>query len=144
MINNKPFNKWFQIRWKEPLGKPECPYLYRWTLILFNYSIRVHHWIRSDASTKYYHDHSCNFISIVLKGSYRNHHEDGTYTEVKSGSIWKSHAFTRHYLEIPKSGAWTLLLCGRPYHKWGFYVNGHKWRPKRFFAKFGHPPCDLQ
>ena len=40
-------------------------------------------------------------------------------------------------------GAWTILLCGRPYHKWGFYVKNNetgkyvKWRPLRYFSKFG-------
>ena len=43
----------------------------------------------------------------------------------------------QHYLDIPKGGAWTILLCSRPYHKWGFYVNNHKWRPLRYFHKFG-------
>lgn len=23
------------------------------------------------------------------------------------------------------------------HHKWGFYVNNHKWRPLRYFHKFG-------
>jgi hypothetical protein len=46
-------------------------------------------------------------------------------------------ALQKHYLDIPECGAWTLLFFGRPYHKWGFYVNGHKWRPLRYFHKFG-------
>ena len=33
----KQFGKYFQIRWKEELGLPECPYLYRWTFIFFGY-----------------------------------------------------------------------------------------------------------
>ena len=52
-------------------------------------------------------------------------------------SIWKSKATEKHYLEIPKEGAWTLLLEGKPYHKWGFYVNGKKLRPYEYFHKFG-------
>jgi hypothetical protein len=52
-------------------------------------------------------------------------------------SIWFSKAEDRHYLKIPKGGAWTLMLEGKPRHKWGFYVNGHKWRPLRYFHKFG-------
>lgn len=145
----KSFGKWFQLRWREPLGKPECPYLYRWTFILFGYSIRLHHWIRSDASTTHFHDHACNFISIILKGWYWNVMppltDDQDYrVKVKAGSWWYANALNKHYLEIPEGGAWTLLLCGRPYHKWGFYVNHHKWRPLRYFHKFGHPPCDLQ
>ena len=138
----RKFGKWFQIRWKEPLGKPECPYLYRWTLIIFGFSIRLHHWIKSD-DRRFFHDHASNFISIILKGSYKNVVPDENSPDgkkeipVKAGSIWKSNPTARHYLDIPKGGAWTLLLCGRPRHKWGFYVNGHKWRPLRYFHKYG-------
>ena len=143
----KPFRKFnsFQIRWKEALGRPECPYLYRWTLILFNYSIRIHHWIRSD-DNRYFHDHACDLISIILKGRYHNVIPwDNDNPDVskcdkiqcRAWRPWYAKATKKHYLQIPKEGAWTLLLQGRPYHKWGFYVNGHKWRPLRYFSKFG-------
>lgn len=136
----KPFGKIFQIRWKEPLGEKDNPYLYRWTLILFGFSIRIHHWIRSD-DPRYLHDHSCNFISFILKGDYMNITEGvdnkPSYKLVSAGQFWYSNALKRHRLFIPEKGAWTLLFCGRPYHKWGFYVNGHKWRPLRYFHKFG-------
>lgn len=52
-------------------------------------------------------------------------------------SIWCSKATKKHWLCIPEEGAWTILLCSRPYHKWGFYVNNYKWRPLRYFSKFG-------
>ena len=52
-------------------------------------------------------------------------------------SIWFSKAEDQHYLKIPKEGAWTLMFEGRPRIKWGFFVNGHKWRPLRYFHKFG-------
>src|SRR5271157_4551780 len=78
----KYFNNFFQLRWKEKLGYPEYPYLYRWTLLIFGYSIRVHHWIKSD-DNRYFHDHSCDLISIVLKGYYYNvkptHENDTPY-----------------------------------------------------------------
>lgn len=114
-----PFGKIFQIRWKEALGRPECPYLYRWTLIIFGFSIRLHHWLRSD-DRRFFHDHASTFVSIVLKGSYKNVTPDGTF-EVKAGSIWKSNAMKRHYLDIPKGGAWTLLFCGR-------FADDRKWK----------------
>ena len=140
----KPYNqfKLFQIRWKEPLGRPECPYLYRWTFIFFGYSIRLHHWLRSD-DKRYFHDHPFNFVSFVLKGHYTNVTPTGK-TEVTQGSYWYAKGDGVHYLDIPKGGAWTLLFCSRPYKKWGFYVNGHLWRPLRYFHKFGIPPCDCQ
>ena len=69
----KPYRKFkkFQIRWKEKLGNPECPYLYRWTFLFFGYSIRIHHWIKSD-DRRFFHDHSGDLISIVVKGTYKN------------------------------------------------------------------------
>ena len=134
------FGKWFQFRWKEALGLPECPYLYRWTLILFGYSIRLHHWLRSD-DNRYFHDHSCDLISIIIKGQYINVMPDENGLAVSHcARAWKPRrmkATDRHWLKIPPEGAWTILLCSRPYHKWGFYVNGHKWRPLRYFHKFG-------
>lgn len=125
----------FQIRRKEALGRPECPYLYRWTFLFFNYSVRLHHWLKSD-DRRFYHDHSCNLISIILRGSYWNCTSCGNYF-ARAFRPRYMNALERHYLDIPKAGAWTLLLCGRPYHKWGFYVNGHKWRPLRYFHKYG-------
>ena len=164
--NVKPFSN-FQIRWGEKLGNQDCPYLKRWTFIFFGYSIRIHHWLKSD-DKRYFHDHSSDLISVVLKGKYRNVKpidesknpddyivQDGVVTKNicpysvegifnsfsnffnLKYSIWKSKATEKHYLEIPKEGAWTLLLEGKPYHKWGFYVNGKKLRPYEYFHKFG-------
>jgi len=71
----KPYRKFgdiLQFRY-ERLGRPECPYLHRWTLILFGYSIRLHHWIKSD-DRRFFHDHACDFISIILWGSLQECH----------------------------------------------------------------------
>lgn len=133
--NTKSFGKLFQIRWKEALGNSECPYLYRWTLILFGYSIRLHHWIKSD-DRRYFHDHSCDLLSIIIKGRYKNVTPQGTF-EAKAWRPRKMKATQLHYLDIPKEGAWTIIFCGKPYQKWGFIVNGVKWRPLRYFHKFG-------
>lgn len=149
----RKFSKYFQFRWKEPMGLKNDPYLYRWTLILFGYTIRLHHWLRSD-DNRYFHDHSCDLISIILKGHYYNvtpasendlDTRNGIRHYARAWKPWRAKATDKHYLEIPEGGAWTLLLQGRPYHKWGFYVNNnpkkpdyyHKWRPLRYFHKFG-------
>ena len=173
--NTKKFRK-FQIRWAEKLGYPEEPYLIRWTFLFFGYSMRIHHWIKSD-DNRYFHDHSANLLSIVLKGKYWNvkpydpkknpndevdvialDKEHGKHLETVKNekwcyvegmfnswknflhmgkSIWFSKAEDLHYLSIPKGGAWTLMFEGRPRIKWGFIVNGKKWRPLRYFHKFG-------
>ena len=131
----RKFGKVFQIRWKEALGNLQCPYLYRWTLVVFGYTIRLHHWIKSD-DRRYFHDHSCDLISIVIKGQYYNVTPEGKFL-AKAWHPRKMKATQRHYLDIPKEGAWTIILCGKPYHKWGFYVNNHMWRPLRYFHKYG-------
>lgn len=158
--NTSKFKK-FQIRWKEKLGYENDPYLIRWTFIIFGYSMRIHHWIKSD-DNRFFHDHSADLLSIVLKGRYwnvkpfdinlppiykGNNNSKWFYVEGifnswynffhMKNSIWFSKAEDRHYLSIPKCGAWTLMFEGRPRHKWGFYVNGHKWRPLRYFHKYG-------
>jgi len=179
----KPYNqfgKFIQFRWKEKLGLPDSPYLYRWTLIFFGYTIRLHHWIKSD-DCRYFHDHPSWLISIVLKGYYWNvkptkinstpyignklmsedlprntlETRDEKYCYVEgmfnskrnffhlNNSIWFSKSTDRHWLCIPKYGAWTLLIEGRPQIKWGFWVINEKtgelvkWRPLRYFHKFG-------
>lgn len=175
--NTKRFKN-FQIRWAEKLGYEDNPYLIRWTFILFGYSMRIHHWIKSD-DNRYFHDHASDLLSIVLKGHYWNvkpiepdkNPDDmvkepffqiddiciGGEVQVKNEkpfyvegifnswrnlinlnkSIWFSKAEDKHYLKIPEGGAWTLMFEGKSRHKWGFYVNGHKWRPLRYFHKFG-------
>jgi len=133
----KPYRsfKSFQIRWREVLRHGVRPYLHRWTFIFFGYSIRIHHWFGPDVGP-HLHDHASDFISILLKGSYTNITPNGKRF-IKAPFIWASRAKDQHRLEISPGGAWTILLCGRPYHKWGFYVNKRKWRPLRYFHKFG-------
>ena len=142
----KPYRKFkpFQIRWKEKMGSdPDNPYLYRWTFLFFNFSIRIHRWIRSD-DKRFFHDHPWNFISVILKGKYVNVTPKGSFP-VKAISRWKSNALDRHYLEIPKDGAWTILICGRPYHKWGFWTKeNQKMRPLRYFYKYGGTASNTQ
>jgi hypothetical protein len=161
--NTSKFKK-FQIRWAEKLGYENDPYLVRWTFLFFGYSMRIHHWIKSD-DKRHFHDHSANLLSIVLKGKYdnvvplvpnqdpdfilpdgrrneRRCHVEGIFNSWghffhMNKSIWFSKAEQQHYLDIPKGGAWTLMFESKKRIKWGFFVNGHKWRLLRYFHKFG-------
>lgn len=137
-VKNKLYitNNLLQFRWKEPLGLPECPYMYRWVLIVFGYSIRVHKWIRSD-DKRHMHDHPWNFRTFVLRGHYFDVSPEGR--EKVTGTVYRKSTH-RHYVDVPECGALTLLLCGRQHRKWGFWINGKltMWRPLRYFSKFGH------
>ena len=57
--------KFFQLRWREALGDSNCPYAYRWVFITPWFSIRIHHFIRSD-DKRYFHDHAWNFFILPL------------------------------------------------------------------------------
>jgi hypothetical protein len=153
----------FQLRWRESLGRPECPYLYRWVFNFGLFSIRVHHWLRSD-DKRYFHNHPWAFISIVLKGGYTDvsvplpgqwktpilatistHNGSMVNSDkLKAGSIRYRPSNHRHYVDVPKGGCWSLLLCGPQIRKWGFWVNDKFYRPLRFFSRHGHPPCHEQ
>jgi hypothetical protein len=124
----------FQFRWAEKMGDKDNPYLIRWTFIFFGYSIRLHHWVGPD-NKLHFHNHPWDFLSIILRGKYTNVTPKGRF-EAKAPFFWKSKAEDLHYLDVPPTGAWTILLCGRPRIKWGFLVNGHIWRPLRYFHKF--------
>lgn len=128
----------FQIRWAEKMGQQDDPYLVRYMFIFFNYSIRLHHWIGSD-DKRFFHDHATDLISVVLKGAYTNVTPNGKFP-VKAGSIWFAKAKQKHYLDVNKNGAWTLLFCSRPYHKWGFWIRENKKiRPIKYFYKYKSP-----
>ena len=131
--DTRPFGRWFQVRWAERLGDPERPYLIRWTLILFGFSIRLHHWLRSD-DRRFFHDHSADLLSIVLRGKYWNVTPfdptlpppgncrpvlvEGLFNSwwnVRHWrmSIWFSKAEQLHYLEIPEPGGVDPALRGQ-------------------------------
>jgi hypothetical protein len=115
----------------------------RWVLIAFGYSIRVHHWIRSD-DKRFFHDHPWNFLTIVLRGSYTDVSPSGSQL-CKSVRGYYRKAEHKHYVTVPKGGAWTFMFCGRPKRKWGFWIKATQFfRPLRYFSKYGHPPCSEQ
>lgn len=166
-MENVQHTKKFQLRWNEPLGKKECPYAYRFVLIFFGFSIRVHYWLRSD-DKRHMHDHPWDFRTFVLRGAYYDVSRYDTEEEIptklqgsyRTETFEEDHILVReyvtvtafrkanhkHYVEIPKPGVITILFCSRPYNKWGFWIAGKKtlWRPLRYFSKYGHPPCSEQ
>ena len=144
-FNSEPpvsFIKSFQVRWAEPLGDMNCPYAFRWVLITPWFSIRIHHFIRSDDS-RYFHDHAWDFTTFILKGHYYDVSEKGRILR-KRFHFYSVPATHAHYVEVPVGGCWTLVFNGKVKRKWGFWVDGKFKRPLKYFHKFGHPPCSEQ
>jgi hypothetical protein len=127
------------ITWGERLGLSECPYLRRWVINFYFFSVRLHHWISSD-DHRNFHDHPWNFLTIVLRGGYTDISDKGAEL-LTPGSIRLRKASHAHTVNVNPGGCWTLLLTGRTKRQWGFWV-GDRWRKaNKYFIKWGHVPC---
>jgi hypothetical protein len=133
------------LLWRYPAGLPECPYIMRWVLLPFWYSLRLHHWTASD-DTRAFHNHAWWFIVIVIWGSYLDFYTDPATGLLVAdylgpGSIRFRLARHSHTVQILQP-TWTLLITGRPLARWGFWVGGKLIKRDRYFAIYGHHPCD--
>ena len=140
MSKNKSKFSDFQFRWNDKLGLPECPYLVRWVLNLKWFSIRIHHWLKSD-DQRYKHDHAWNFVTIILKGGYIDISPEARET-CRAPYIAYRKADHRHTVLVDKGGCWTIIIAGPMIRKWGFWVDGKLKRPLKYFHKFKHHPCE--
>src|SRR5256885_1002755 len=77
--------------------------------------IYVHHLMRSDAE-RHLHDHPWSFVSIILRGGYREHTPDGA-RDYKAGSILFRPATWLHKLELQQP-AWTLVIATSTVRQW--------------------------
>lgn len=133
-------SKHFTIKWGQRLGRSECPYMRRWALVLGLFSIRVHHWYRSD-DDRAFHDHPWWFITLVLKGGYTDVSPAGR-DHLGLGSIRFRPALHQHTAKVDPGGAWTVILTGPNVRTWGFWINGKFKKSNKWFFERGHHPCD--
>lgn len=142
MSKDKTPFKLFQIRWNDKVGREECPYLTRYTVSIFGYAVRVHHWVGSD-DPRHFHDHPWWMLILVLRGSYYDISPGGV-DQLKVGSIRFRQGEHRHTVKLVSRDCWTLLFTGPKYRNWGFYVPGRETllRPLRYFKRFGHHQCE--
>lgn len=127
------------IIWRDKLGLTSCPYMERWVLNLYFFSIRLHHWMGSD-DNRAFHDHAWWFLTIILKGGYTDVSPKG-HDPVTTGSIRYRPALHRHTVKVNPCGCWSILLTGPEVRKWGFYPNGKFVRRSKYFDRYGHHPC---
>src|SRR5262249_41569330 len=106
------------VRWKEVLGLPECPYVYRWRFETPFGSIREHHAIVND-DARHLHDHPWPFVTFILRGSY---HEriPGGWNTLKAPSVHYRPANYQHAV-FPDTSAgpvWTEIVTGPRVRSW--------------------------
>ncbi len=139
--------RWFEsiigdfmkIVFGQKLGVPDCIYMVRWIIDFKWFSIRLHHWLKSD-DLRHMHDHPWDFYSLVLWGSIIDRTESGD--EQRNWlSLRKFKAEHRHAAVINKP-CWTLLFCGREKRVWGYWVDGKfRKRNKYYYENGHHNPC---
>lgn len=130
---------WKPVIWRQRLGRPECPYLVRWVLDLWLFSIRLYHWIGSD-DPRAMHNHGSWFVSWILWGGYTDVHAGGSIKRGRWSITFRPWWWT-HTVRVDPGGCWTLLLFGRETREWGFYVNGRFRKRNKYFFEHGHHPC---
>lgn len=108
-------------------SKNKIPYLIRWTLFQCRlFSIKIHKALISDIGPL--HDHPWSYLSIILKGGYFEHTEEGSKW-YGPGSILLRKANKLHKLEIPKGkSSLSLIFTSAKWRQWGFNI-GDRWKP---------------
>lgn len=98
-------------------------YLTRWRLIhAERFSLKLHRISLSDNPARGLHDHPWSFVSIRLRGSYREHLLVGDEARVEEGrriSFRRAHHLHRIEL-LTDAPCWTLVLTGPRVRPWGF------------------------
>jgi hypothetical protein len=108
---NAKHGRFVTIKFREHLGLPECPYVYRWrTEIRGLGSLRIHHWIGPD-DDRAFHDHPWWFVTLVAWGGYTDLSPDGA-DRVRAPALRFRPALHRHTVVPALGGAWTVLITG--------------------------------
>lgn len=132
--------------WRQAGGLPECPYFHRTILDFGFFSIRIHEW-HSDDDHRAYHDHPYWFWTFVLKGGYTDvapssNGIEEVYDMLRAPAVRYRAAEYKHSVQNVIPGTITILLTGKPFRRWGFWVNGKLIKRDKYFATKGHHPCD--
>jgi len=116
----------------ERIGPPECPILFRRTLVSRRSFKVLWHRFVPGASDVDPHDHPRAFLTIVLRGGY----DDVTplylagerVERLRAPAIRYRRAQHAHVTRVHPDGATTLVIMGPLVRAWGFVRDG-RWMP---------------
>jgi hypothetical protein len=105
------------------IGTDDDPYLKRWFILPHNkwFNIYLHKFCRSD-DDRALHDHPWVNMSLLIRGSYLEHMQDGSI--VLRSPWWPvfRKAEAAHRVElIAMQPVWTIFVTGRHRRSWGFH-----------------------
>jgi hypothetical protein len=110
--------------------------LWRWTYTPSGYITRLHllktpwfavclHWLNGPDPEPDLHDHPVTFLSLVLRGGYRELRRRGTHTftnYVYRHNVIRATALDCHRIEEVCPGTVTLCFMGPKRREWGFHT----------------------
>jgi hypothetical protein len=103
---------------------PERVLVIRWRVIQTPlFALYVHKIIRPDPQRDL-HDHPSSFLSLIIKGSYRELRQGASVPLLHEAlSLRYMRAEWPHsILELGRVPTWTILFVGRRRREWGFYT----------------------
>ena len=115
----------------DPTG---APYMRRWILAFAGWMVRLHHIQKADAG-RCPHDHPFDFVSVVLRGGYREERvvvsasgdTATTWETRRAPGVAYRRAEDLHRLVSVEPGTWTLVLTGPIRRTWGFLLPDGRW-----------------
>lgn len=131
---------WPKIILNQYGGLKECPYFKRSIVDFGPFSFRLHTWYADD-DHRAMHDHPTWFWTFVLKGGYTDVSENGK-DRLGRFSVRYRPAEYKHSVQDVIPGTTTFLIFGKPFRRWGFWLNGKLVKRDKYFAEQGHHPCD--
>ena len=100
------------------------PYLTVYTLLrVAGISVCIHHFHRGDEDRDC-HDHPFSFLSLVLRGRYREHFHDGSWADRGPCSLALRSSLHRHRIELLRRPCVTLCVKRAVDRDWGFWSDG--------------------
>lgn len=110
------------------IGTPDNPYMLRWYLIPRNpiFNVYLHKFLRHD-DDRALHDHPWWFLSVVLKGTYREVLRDGIESSWRKRFSFALRKPTYQHRVVLREDegkplpCWTLVLTGPRIREWGFW-----------------------
>jgi hypothetical protein len=130
--------RWCVWRWTEVDPDGDGPYLTRLNIVQTPLFSIMLHWIHRPDPQPDMHDHPVSFLSIVLRGWYREQVPFGRIIDVRRIKTVKWFNFKRatdaHCIIDVKSPLITLVITGPVRREWGFYTS-NEWVPWREYAR---------
>jgi hypothetical protein len=77
----------------------------------------------------------------VIRGGYTDFSPSGD-SHLRAPTIQYRDAAHQHAVVPDPDGAWTILVTGPKVRNWGFWVKGKFRKANKYFATYGHHPCD--